>query len=226
MASFGRVVADRGRDDLADRQGRAVVHRHHTHLILGVLQHHRLEAGPVLDDLGHLGQELGLVRIQAQGEQPVLGHHHEFGQVDGVGAFAQHRALRALLAAGLEERARVLEIHHARVARERLVGRQGPAVAGEHIADAALGNGHQGSHMQPVLERHEEVQAAAQHLGLEAGLAAQGDQAAADRAAPAPQLLDDGDPVVADVPDDAGQAHENDRQNDGQRRTDIRPERM
>jgi hypothetical protein len=62
------------------------------------------------------------------------------------------------------------------------------------------------------LERREEVEAAAQHVGLEAGLALQRDEAGVDGPAPRPLLFHDPDLVVGDV--DHAAAHE-DQDRDG-----------
>ena len=53
--------------------------------------------------------------------------------------------------------------------------------------------------MDAVLERRQEVPAAAQDLRLEAGLAVERDEARLDRALRDSELLDDADAVVRDV---------------------------
>ena len=82
---------------------------------------------------------------------------------------------------------------------ERLHRRERQAVAREDVADLPLRDGDERQHVHAVLERHQEVHAAAQDVGLEAGLAAQRDEARAHRAARAPPLLDDADAIVRDV---------------------------
>jgi hypothetical protein len=108
---------------------------------------------------------------------------------------------------------------------ERLVGRQRATVAGEHITDPPLRDRHQGLDMEAVLERHEEMQAAPQHVGLEARFALHSDQTALDGALETPKFFHHGDPIVADVADHAGRADKRRREHDDQRRTDHRPER-
>ncbi len=195
----------------------------HADLVVGVLDHHRLEAAARLDDFRHLVEQGRVGAVQAQGEGLVLGHHHELRQVDGVRALAQDLALRALLAAGFEEPAGVLEVGVVGVAGQGLVGVKRCAAAAEDIADPALGNGHQGMDVQAELEREEEVQAAAQDVGLEAGLPAQGDDAGLDRAGRAPQLLHHRHPAVADVADHAGAGEE--RQGDQDKHKRAQPGR-
>jgi hypothetical protein len=173
----------------------------HADLVVGVADHDGLEAAALLDHLGHLVEQGRVGLVQHQGEGLVLGHHHELGEIDGVGALAQDAPLRPLLAALLQKAAGVLEVGVGGIAGERPVGRERQAVAGEDVADAALGNGHQGLQVQAVLERKEEVHAAAQDFRLEAGLAVQGDDAGGDGALAAPQLLHHGGAIVGDVAD-------------------------
>jgi hypothetical protein len=218
---IGRVVLgidpDQRRDQFARRQAWAVMDGDHSDLVVGVLDHHRLEAAAFLDDLGHLLQQVGLAALQAEREGAVLGHDHELGQVDGVGALAQDLALRPLLAAVGQEFAGVLEVDAVRMGGQGLVGLQRRAVTGEHVADPPLRDRHQALDVQPVLEREEKVQAAAQDVGLKAGLLLQRDQAAGDRTAPAPQLLDHRDAVVADVANHARARHEHGGEHDEKR---------
>ena len=106
-------------------------------------------------------------------------------------------------------RAGVLEVVAGDDAAQGLAGRERLAVAGVDVADLALGNGHQRHLVDAVLPAPQaEVHAAAEHLGLEAGLAVEGDDPAfGDRSLRRPQLLDDADAVVGDVPQ-AGQLAE------------------
>jgi hypothetical protein len=53
--------------------------------------------------------------------------------------------------------------------------------------------------MDTVLKGEEEMEAAAQHLGLITGFIIERDQPCADRSGPAPQFFDDGDTVVSDI---------------------------
>ena len=225
----GRIVAHGRRDDLAGAQSGAVVDGDDADGVLRVLDHHGLEAAALLDDVGHLGQQRRLLAVEGEGEGAVPRDDDELGEVQRIGALAQHTALRTLLAAGFEEAAGVLIVGVAGIVGQGLVGGQRRAIAGEDVADAALRDGHQGLDVQPVLERHEEVHAAAQHGGLEAGLAIHGDQAALDRTFQTPELFNDGDTVVADVADRAGhkRQHEDREECDKhkKRRTGQRSER-
>lgn len=74
------------------------------------------------------------------------------------------------------------------------------AVAGEDVSDFALGNDHQGHLVDSVLPPPvEQVEAAAEHLGLVAGFAVQGNQMPLlDRAVGAPEFFDDAHATVGD----------------------------
>ena len=197
-------IADRGCDDLAGRQAGAAVYGDHAQLVLAVSEHHGLKTVTRFDHQRHLFEQGGVGLIEPQREGLSLGHHHELGEVQRIGAFTQHLALRALLAALLEKAARILKVVGAvEVRRQRLVGAEGAAVTRKDIADAALGNGHQRLDMKPVLEGEEQVHAAAQNVGLVPRFTFERDQcyAVADGAIRAPQLFDDGDAIVADVPE-------------------------
>ena len=159
-----------------------------------------------------------------QAVDDVLGDDHEQGQVDGVDAFAEDGPLPAALAAPADSssparpgRRGLLEVVAVDDAAQRLAGRQRFAVAGVDVADLALRNGDQRHLVDAVLPAPQpEVQAAAQQVGLEAGLAVQGDDPAfRHRAAARPQLLDDADAVVGDV---AHAQHHLDQEDDPQRR--------
>ncbi len=87
--------------------------------------------------------------------------------------------------------------------RQRLHRRQRLAVAGIHVPDLALGDRHQRLLVDAVLPREQpKVQPAAQHLRLEARLAAIGDDPAfRQRALVRPELLHNAHAVVRNIPD-------------------------
>ena len=179
--------------------------------------HHRAEAV----ELGQLvlpadqRLELLLVAPVSQAVDVVLGDHTNSARLMAytpsrrIGPLAAALAARRLLVGAdrspTRNAAGVLEVVAGDDAAQRLARRQRLAVAGVDVADLALRNRHQRHLMDAVLPAPEaEMQAAAQQLGLEAGLAVQGDDAAfGHRALARPQLLDDADAVVGDVP----QAH-------------------
>ncbi len=68
---------------------------------------------------------LAFVGVERQVVDALLGDHHELGEVDGVGAFAQDLALRTALAAGAQEGAHVLEVVGRDVAASVWVGGSG-----------------------------------------------------------------------------------------------------
>src|SRR5262249_17727186 len=107
------------------------------------------------------------------------------------------------LAAARQERRGVLEVVASDRAAERLRGRERAAVTRVDVRDLALGHDHERHLVHAVLPREEEeVDAAAQHGGLEARLARERDQPAADeKAAERPELLDDANAVVRHVAD-------------------------
>ena len=154
-----------------------------------------------------------------------VGDDDEHGEVECVRALTEDRALRAALAAGGHERAHVHEpvaVHHRR---ERLHGGERNAVAGEDVPDLALRDGHERHDLHPVHERRPEVHAAAQDVGLEAGLAVQGDDRVLQRAPGRPPFLDDPDLVVADhpYPDDLEQQPEDEDRDDDHDRDEPEP---
>ena len=198
-----RVVAHQRGDDLALRQRRAVVHRHDADQVVRALDDDRLEAVALGDQRAHAAEQIVVGLAQRQEVEVAVGEDGELREVDRVGALAQDLPLRAALAALAEEALGVAEVVRDGVRGQRLRGRQRPAVAREDVADLALGDRHQRHDVDAVLEREEHVPAAAQHVGLEAGLALERDEAALHRPVPGDQLLDDADPVVGDVADEA-----------------------
>ena len=158
-----------------------------------------------------------VVAFEHQAVDALARDDDELRQVDRIGALAQDRALRALLPAIGQEGRDVEEIGSGRIARQRLGGAERRAVAREDIADLALWDGDQRLGVHAILERHEEMIAAAQDDGLVAGFAAHGDQAGGNGAPAAPQFLDDGNAVVADIAHAAGdgEKHGDDEAHDG-----------
>ena len=193
---IARVLADRRRDDLALGQRRAVVHGDDAEHVVRAADDDRGEALALADDLRHALEDAFLGALERQVEEPLLGDHHELCEVHGVCALAQDLALRAALAAGLEERRRVLKVPGDHVGRQRLRWWQQLAITREHVADAALWNGDQWLDVHDVLERHQEVQATAQDVRLEARFARERDDTRFERALSAHPLLDDADLVV------------------------------
>jgi plasmid stabilization system protein ParE len=74
--------------------------------------------------------------------------------------------LGAALTAGAEEGAGVLEVARGGVGREGLHGGERRAVAREDVADLALRDGDERRGVDAVLQRREDVPAAAEHVGL------------------------------------------------------------
>ncbi len=211
------VDADFGRDDVIGGQRRAVMDGDDADLVGRILDHHRGEALALLDQALHLGEQLLVAAIEHQSVDMLARDDHELGEVYGIGALAQDRALRALLAARGEKRADIEEIGGLEIARERLRRPERGAVAREDVADLALRDRHERLGVDAILERHEEMIAAAQDLRLIAGLAIERDQAAGDGAAATPQFLDDGDTVIADI---AYRSRCNEKKNDNKRHGD------
>jgi hypothetical protein len=146
----------------------------------------------------------------------LVGDDGELGRVDRIGALAQDLALRALLAATKQKPSRVLEVRlvlgvvgakHLRRAKRR-------AVAREHIGNLALPDGHEIGFVNPVHEGKKDMEAAAQHFGLITGLAVQRDEPVLDRPFRRPELFDDADLIVRDVPKNVGYAQQDDDDND------------
>ena len=181
-----RRDADRRRDDLAGAQRRAVMDGDDADHVELRIDDDRLERVAFVEQLGHAADDVGIGIDAIDRIGAVGGEHDELREIDRVSALAQDLALRTLLAARGQEGAHVLEVVCHRVGGKRLGRRQRLAVAGEEIADLALRDRDQRDLVDAVLERHEEMVAAAQHVGLETGLAAEGDEALADRAAHRP----------------------------------------
>jgi len=174
------------------------VNSHHAHAVLGAGEDHRLKAVARLNQRRHALEDLGVILVEGQVVQMIRGEDDELGEVDGVGALAQHPALGALLSTGGQKARRVLKVLGHFIAAQGLAGVEGPAVAGEDVADLSLGDGHQGHPVHRELKGHPPVRAAAQDLGLKAGLAVQGDEAALNGAGGAPALFEDADAVIGD----------------------------
>jgi len=207
------VLANRGRDDLTAVQAGTVVDGGDAHRVIGAANDDGPEAPALGDDGAHLLEGLQLTAIQGQVVGLVLGDDDELGDVDGVGAFAQDHALGALLAAVGQEGAHILEVVGLHVARQGLGGRKILAIAGEDVPDLALGDGDEGHPVNPVHEGHEEMPAAAQHVGLETGFPIQRDEAALDGALAANEFFHDAHAGVRDVAEGLG---EQDQQNDAE----------
>jgi len=188
--------------------------------VVGALEDDWAEAGALADHLRHVAEDAGVAAIDRQVVHLVLGDDDELHQVDGVGPFAQDLALRAALAAVAEEGAHVLEVDRGGVGGERLRRAERLAVAREDVADLALRDGHQRRGVDAVLKRREEVPAAAQHLRLKPRFSLERDEPRLHRAAPRYTLLDDADPRIRDVADEAAQQ----KQHEQRRRADRDPQ--
>jgi len=68
--------------------------------------------------------------------------------------------------------------------------------------------------MDPVHERKQYVQAAAQHFRLKAGFAIQRNEARLDRASRRPQLFDDADLVVRNVTENVRDPEDHESENE------------
>ncbi len=199
--AIAKLGADFGRDDFARRQRRSVMHGDDADEVVLGREHEGRKAPALGDRQLHALQHVTLALGQGMAEHALVGDDGELRGVDRVGAFAQDFPLRSLLAAAEQEAAHILEIRLVVgvVGAKHLRGAERRAVTREHIGDLALSDRDQIRFVNPVHEREEHVQAAAQHCGLVAGLAVQRDEAAVDRAFRRPQLLDDADLVVRDI---------------------------
>ena len=213
-------VADGRRDDFARRQAGPIVDRDHAddvvvHFRFADLarsaDHHRLEAVALRQLLVPRLDRARLLFVEnlIQAVGPSFGHDNERGGVDGVDALAQDGPLAAALAVlGLlarpdQKRMGILEVIALDHAGERLARRQRQAVAGVDVTDLSLRHRDQRRHMDAVLPAPvAEVQAAAEEVGLVAGFAVQGNDAAvSDRPLRRPEFLDDANLVVGNDAD-------------------------
>ena len=184
---------------------------------------HRIEAVKLGELVLPVDQRLEF--LGAAGVEPVdrvFGQHVKERLVDRVNTFSQDRPLPAALAGDRrlvgtkllahQEATRILEVVAGNHAAERLAGRQGLTVPGVNVTDLALRHRDQRHLVDPELPAPEaKMQAAAQEINLEARLSIDGDDPAfGNRTLDRPQLLDDADPVVGDVPQ-AGQLANHDQ---------------
>ena len=205
------VGAHRGRDQLARRQCGAFMHGDDADLVRLAGDDHRAEAIYLAELLLPFLQALGVF----EREDAVLENHVEEGDVDGIDAFAEDAALPPFLPAVGEEFAGVLEIVAIDDFAQRLRRLKLLATAGEDIADAALLDGDKRELVDGILPAPEaEVDAAAEDVGLVAGLAVQGDHGPfLQRTAGGPELLHDADAVVGDVTAGEPEEHQQAKQN-------------
>ena len=146
--------------------------------------------------------------------------------VDAVRARGQDAELAALLAARGEEAPGALEVVAADHAAQDAAGRYGRAVVGHHQRDLTGRHHDQRRPLHGVGPRPEpEVQAGGQRVRLVAGLALQGDEAAAGQRGPGEALDDDTDLALAD-PHEAQQRPGQQRGRDQREEQveDVRPE--
>jgi hypothetical protein len=163
--------------------------------IIRVLDYQGGKASALLDDFHHALDRALFVPPEGQVVHPFLGDDDELGQVDGIGAFPEDHALRAALPAPSEEGYNVLKISGVGIRGEHLFRVQRFAVPGEDVANFALGDGHQGGDVNVVLDWHEIVQAAAQHIWLVASFPLEWDEAPGHGAL-AKYLFNNADPVI------------------------------
>lgn len=214
-----QIGADLGRDDLAGRQRGAVMDRDDTEEIVIDGQHDRNESVAIRDRLLHGVENALFLPAQGVAIDPLLGDDGELRGVDRIGALAKDLSLRSLLPAAHQEAARVLEVGFVVgiVGGEHLRGPERRAVAREHVGDASLADRDEIGFVEPIHEGHEDMNAAAQDLGLEARLAVQRNETRFDRALRRPHLLDDADLIVGNVAKDIGHADEDEKRNDDPR---------
>ena len=180
----------------------------HAHTVIGTADDDGCEPVPIGDEASHGLEARVVVVFERQRVDRLVGEDGELREVDRPGALAEHAALGATLPPVVEERPGILEGVRTRgVGRERLVRREGKPIAGEDVAEAALGDGDERDRVDAVLEGTEEVPATPHHLGLEAGLTAEREEAIGDGPKLGrEQLFHDARAVVGDVADGAADA--------------------
>jgi hypothetical protein len=187
------------------------VHGHDADDIVGSLDHDRLEAIAVGDDFGHPLERIRLRGLERKEVDPVARDHHELSRVERIRAFTEDLPLRTALPAGAQELSNILKIVGGYVLRERLCGREGLAVAREHVSDSALRDRDQRHFVNAVLKRHQHVPAASKQVRLESRFTVERDEPGLHRTGRAPEPLDNANPVIGDVP-----KGEDERRNDKQ----------
>jgi hypothetical protein len=179
--SLGRIIPDHFGNDLSLAKGRTVMHSDDANKIVCILDNDWLEAFSFTDGGGHALDNSGLIAVDRQSVDASLGDNDELQKVDGVCTFAQDHPLRSALAAILEEGLHILEIIGRNVGRQNLGLFERLAVAGKDVTDLALCDSNEWHHVNNVLDRHQPVQTAAQHFGLETCFAVKSDQPRLDR---------------------------------------------
>jgi hypothetical protein len=150
-------------------QRRAVMHGDDADRIILAAYHHSGEALALFQDVAHLGHDRGVA--QCHGMVALIGEDDELHRVDGIDALAQDAALRPTLAAAQQEAARIFEGDVVAACRQGLARLQRSTATREDIADRALRHGDEALLMDAILERHQEMHAAAQDLRPIAGAA-------------------------------------------------------
>ncbi len=209
---LAQIGSDFGRDDFAGRQRRAIVHRHDPDQVVIGRQDDRREAPAIGDGLLHVVENAAFLFAQRMAVNAIVGDDGELGRVDRVRALTQDLSLRAFLATAEQEFSRVLivRLFFRVVGAKHLRRRKRRAVACEHVGNLALPDRDQIGFVDSIHEREKQMQAAAQHFRLVAGLAVQRDESALDRAFCRPQLFDNADLIVRDVAKDIGNAQQDD----------------
>ena len=178
-----RLCAHNAGNDLTLRQRGSIVHGDNPNRVIHVFDHHRAEAGAFADHTRHAADDLVFFAVEGQAVIDLFfGDDHKLHQVQGVGAFTQHAALRAALPASAQESHHILVIVGLGIRSQHLVWGQRRAIAGEDIAYLALGDGHQRGNVHGVLHRHQEMQTTAQDARLVTGFTVEGDEPRLDRA--------------------------------------------
>ncbi len=175
---LGRIVANHRRDDLALSQRRTVMDGYNTDRVVGIFDHYRPETLPLCNHISHAADGVSFFTAEGEAIDPFLGDDDELDQVDGVRTFTQDAPLRSALSAVLEEITHILEILGNGIGGQHLSRVQWTSVTGKDVADLALGNGHQRHHVDDVLEGHQVMQTAAQHIRLVTCFAVQGNKSA------------------------------------------------
>ena len=199
----GRVVRlidpDFRSDDVVGGQRGPVMYGHDADHVVGTADHDCCKPATFGDDCLHFLKQRIIVGFEHEPVDPVAGDNDELGEIERVRSLAKDCPLRPLLPALGQKRAHIEKICGLKVAGKCLCGVQRRAVACKDIADLALRDRDQRLDVDAVLEGEEEMIAATHDIGLKTGFFLQRDQAASDRAAAAPQLLNDRDPVVVYV---------------------------
>ncbi len=124
-------------------------------LVVCILDDDRDKSVPLGDHVRHLLDHIHIFAAQGQRVDASVGEHNELYQVDRVGTLTEYTPLRSALTAVLEKTFHILEVAYICTRSERLCGVQQFTVTSKDVTNLSLRDGHEGSGMNNILNRHQ-----------------------------------------------------------------------